>query len=188
MDPVFFATPADFRNWLVVHHQTERELAVGFHKVGTGRACMSWSESVDEALCFGWIDGVRHSIDGQSYRIRFTPRKPTSIWSVVNMKKIAELTRQGRMYPAGLEAFNKRTANKSAVYAYENAEVTFPAGFEAEFRADSEAWAYFQSLAPSYRKPAVNWVMQAKQETTRRKRLLELIADSAAGKNKWKDY
>jgi len=163
-------------------------LLVGFYKINSGKQSMTWSQSVDEALCFGWIDGVRKSIDEDSYQIRFTQRKHTSIWSAVNIKKMKSLIQQGLMQPSGLASFEKRTENKSAIYSYENLEITFSPAFEKQFKADKKAWNYFQSLAPSYRKPSTNWVMSAKQEITRIKRLNELMEDSKAGKNKWKDY
>ncbi len=147
---------------------------------------MNWSQSVDEALCFGWIDGVRKSIDKESYCIRFTPRKNTSIWSAVNIAKIEHLTAQGLMHSAGLDIYEHRTENKSRIYAFENEEVKLTAEFEQQFKQNKIAWAYFQTLAPTYRKPSLNWVMNAKQEATKIKRLSELITDSAAQTNKWK--
>jgi len=188
MVPTFFAKQADFRKWLDKNHKKETELLVGFYKINSGKQSMTWSQSVDEALCFGWIDGVRKSIDEDSYKIRFTQRKHTSIWSAVNIKKMESLIQQGLMQPSGLASFEKRTENKSAIYSYENLEITFSPAFEKQFKADKKAWNYFQSLAPSYRKPSTNWVMSAKQEITRIKRLNELMEDSKAGKNKWKDY
>lgn len=142
---------------------------------------MTWSQSVDEALCFGWIDGVRRSIDADSYCIRFTPRKPKSIWSAVNIQKIADLTRQGLMHPAGVAAYEKLEENKSKIYAYEQKEVGLSDEFEQLFRANEKAWVAFHALPPSYRKTAINWVMSAKQEETRQKRLQELISDSEQG-------
>lgn len=188
MVPTFFAKQADFRKWLDKNHKKETELLVGFYKINSGKQSMTWSQSVDEALCFGWIDGVRKSIDEDTYQIRFTQRKHTSIWSAVNIKKMKSLIQQGLMQPSGLASFEKRTENKSAIYSYENLEITFSPVFEKQFKADKKAWNYFQSLAPSYRKPSTNWVMSAKQEITRIKRLNELMEDSKAGKNKWKDY
>jgi len=188
MAHTFFAKQADFRKWLDKNHKKETELLVGFYKINSGKQSMTWSQSVDEALCFGWIDGVRKSIDEDSYQIRFTQRKHTSIWSAVNIKKMKSLIQQGLMQPSGLASFEKRTENKSAIYSYENLEITFSPAFEKQFKADKKAWNYFQSLAPSYRKPSTNWVMSAKQEITRIKRLNELMEDSKAGKNKWKDY
>jgi uncharacterized protein YdeI (YjbR/CyaY-like superfamily) len=187
MAPIFFAKQSDFRKWLQKNHKKEMELLVGFYKVGSGKPSMTWSQSVDEALCFGWIDGVRKSIDEDSYQIRFTQRKPTSIWSAVNIQKIEVLTRQGLMQPAGVISFEKRTEGKSKIYAFENDEVKLSSAFENLFKTNKKAWDYFQSLAPSYRKPSTNWVMSAKQEATRIKRLNELIADSELLTNKWKD-
>jgi uncharacterized protein YdeI (YjbR/CyaY-like superfamily) len=187
MKPTFFAKQSDFRKWLEKNHKKETELLVGFYKVGSGKQSMTWTQSVDEALCFGWIDGVRKSIDDDSYQIRFTQRKPTSIWSAINIKKVEMLTKQGLMKPAGLASFANRKENKSKIYSYENEELKFPPEFEKQFKSNKNAWNYFQSLAPSYRKVSTHWVMRAKQETTKLKRLNELIADSQAGTNKWKD-
>lgn len=187
MTPTFFAKQSDFRNWLEKNHKKEAELLVGFYKVDSGKHSMTWTQSVDEALCFGWIDGVRKSIDNDSYQIRFTQRKPTSIWSAVNIHKIEVLTKQGLMQPAGLASFKNRKKNKSKIYSYENEEVKFSPELKKQFKENKNAWDYFQSLAPSYRKPSTNWVMSAKQETTKLNRLNELIADSQAGTNKWKD-
>jgi len=185
--PTFFAKQSDFRKWLQKNHKRETELLVGFYKVGSGMASMTWSQSVDEALCFGWIDGVRKSIDKDSYQIRFTRRKPTSIWSAINISKIEELTKQGLMKPAGLASFENRQESKSKIYAYENAEVKLSTEFEKLFKANKKAWEYFQSLAPSYKKLSTHWVMRAKQDTTKIKRLKELIEDSEKGTNQWKD-
>ena len=187
MNPKFFAKQSDFRKWLEKNHEKESELIVGYYKVASGKPSMSWSQSVDEALCFGWIDGVRNSIDMDSYQIRFTKRKPSSIWSSVNIQKIEALTKKGLMYPAGLVCFEKRKENSSGIYSYEIGEVKFSPVFEKQFKANKKAWTYFQGLAPSYRKPSTNWVMSAKQEATQLKRLNELIEDSSAGTNKWKD-
>ena len=148
---------------------------------------MTWPQSVDEALCFGWIDGVRKSIDKDSYQIRFTQRKPTSIWSANNIKKMEELTKQRLMQSAGLASFEKRTESKSRIYSYEKEEAELTPDFKKQFKANKKAWDYFQSLAPSYKKVSAHWVMRAKQETTRIKRLNQLISDSAAGTNQWKD-
>ena len=187
MAPTFFAKQSDFRKWLQKNHKKETELLVGFYKVGSGKPSLTWSQSVDEALCFGWIDGVRKSIDKDSYQIRFTQRKPTSIWSAINIKKIGELTKQGLMQAAGHASFEKRIESKSKIYSYEKDEAKFNRDFQKHFKANKKAWKYFQSIAPSYRKVSTHWVMSAKQESTKRKRLNELIADSAAGTNKWKD-
>src|SRR6187399_1566397 len=185
--PTFFAKQSDFRKWLLKNHKKETALLVGFYKVDSGKSSMTWSQSVDEALCFGWIDGVRKSIDKDSYQIRFTPRKSTSNWSAVNIRKIEELTKQGLMQPAGLASFENRLESKSRIYSYEKEEVELTPNFKKHFKADKKAWDYFQSLAPSYRKVSTHWVMNAKQETTRIKRLNQLISESAAGTNQWKD-
>jgi len=185
--PTFFAKQSDFRKWLQKNHKKETELLVGFNKVGSGKPSMTWSQSVDEALCFGWIDAVRKSIDKDSYQIRFTQRKPTSIWSANNIKKIEELTKQRLMQPAGLASFKKRIESKSKIYSYEKDKVKFTLNFKKLFKANKKAWDYFQSLAPSYRKVSTHWVMSAKQETTQIKRLNQLISESAAGTNQWKD-
>lgn len=181
MIPTFFSTQEEFRKWLAENHDKETELLVGYYKVGSGKPSMTWSQSVDEALCFGWIDGVRRSIDADSYCIRFTPRKAKSIWSAVNIQKIEDLTRQGLMHSAGLTAFEKRQESKSKIYAYEQKEVSLSDEFEHAFRVNEKAWANFQAMPPSYRKTAVNWVMSAKQNETARKRFQELISDSALG-------
>jgi uncharacterized protein YdeI (YjbR/CyaY-like superfamily) len=185
--PTFFSKQSDFRKWLQKNHEKETELLVGFYKVGSGKSSMTWSHSVDEALCFGWIDGVRKSIDKDSYQIRFTQRKSTSIWSAINIKKIEELTKQGYMQPAGLMSFEKRTESKSKIYSYEKDEVELTQTFKKQFKENKKAWDYFQSLAPSYRKVSAHWVMSAKQEMTQIKRLNQLISDSAAGTNQWRD-
>ena len=183
MEPVFFATPAEFRAWLEAHHASETELLVGFHKKGTGMPSITWPESVDEALCFGWIDGVRRSLGAESYTIRFTPRKARSVWSNVNIRRAGELIAEGRMTPAGLRAFEARTGERSGVYSFEQedqAKVVLTPEMEARFRADAVAWEYFQSRPPWYRRTATWWVISAKKEETREKRIATLIADSAA--------
>ena len=178
-EPAFFATPAAFRTWLEAHHDTAAELWVGFHRKGSGRPSITWPEAVDEALCVGWIDGVRRRVDEASYVIRFTPRRPRSTWSAVNLGRVAELTREGRMRPAGLAAFEAR----SGTYDYEQREAAaLDAAAEARFRARPEAWEFFQSRTPSYRKMMAWWVVSAKREETRRRRLDTLIEESAAGR------
>jgi uncharacterized protein YdeI (YjbR/CyaY-like superfamily) len=178
MKPLFFASSTDFRNWLMENHQKETELVVGFYKVGSGKPSMTWSQSVDEALCFGWIDGIRRSIDKDSYCIRFTQRKPTSNWSAINIRKIEELTRQGLMQPAGLESYQLRKEDKSRIYTYENKPVKLAEPFEERFKANKNAWVFFTSQAPSYQKTIMYWVMSAKQTSTQLKRLEKLIAES----------
>jgi len=182
MEPVFFASPAEFRAWLEAHHADTPELLVGFHKRHTGTPSLTWAESVDQALCFGWIDGVRRSADGDRYTIRFTPRKSGSIWSAVNIARVGELTALGLMRPAGLAAFERRVEAKSKIYAYEQANHALDAADEAAFRANAPAWAFFESQAPSYRRTAIWWVASAKRDETRRKRLATLIEDSANGR------
>ncbi|MEI7725427.1 MAG: YdeI/OmpD-associated family protein [Bacteroidota bacterium] len=181
VQPVFFSTQSEFRNWLTQNHEKATELFVGYYKVGSGKPSMTWSESVDQALCFGWIDGVRKSIDHESYFIRFTPRKPKSIWSAINIKKIEVLTAQGLMKPSGLAAFRLREESKSKIYTYENEEVLLSDQYEKSFKKNLKAWSWFQTMPRSYKKPAINWVMSARQEATREKRLTELIRDSEAG-------
>jgi uncharacterized protein YdeI (YjbR/CyaY-like superfamily) len=179
--PTFFATPAHFRTWLETHHATKKELLVGFHKKGSGKPSITWPESVDEALCFGWIDGVRHSLGADAYTIRFTPRRPTSIWSAINVDKVAELTRLGKMREAGLRAFALRTAAKTGVYSFERHEAAkFTSRQEKILRANAKAAAFFYAQPPGYRRIATHWVVSAKQEQTRERRLALLIADSAA--------
>ena len=185
--PTFFAKQSDFRKWLQKNHKKETELLVGFYKVDSGKPSMTWSQSVDEALCFGWIDGVRKSIDKDSYQIRFTQRKPTSIWSANNIRKIESLTKQKLMQPAGLASFEKKIESKSKIYSYEKEGEELTPDFKKQFKANKKAWDYFQSLAPSYRKVSTHWVMSAIQGPTQIKRLNQLISDSAAGTNQWKD-
>lgn len=176
--PIFFADQSLFRQWLETHYQTDSELLVGFYKVGSGKPSMTWPESVDQALCFGWIDGVRKSIDEDSYSIRFTPRKPTSIWSAVNIDKVAKLTAAGLMLPAGTEAFKRRKTEKSRVYSFENAAKQLSEPLEKQFKADPQAWEFFTNQAPSYQKTIIHWIMSAKQETTQLTRLQKAIAES----------
>jgi len=183
MAPTFFATPAELRDWLEGHHADVAELLVGFHKRGSGRPSITWQESVDEALCFGWIDGVRRSIDGESYSIRFTPRQKRSIWSAVNIKRAEELIAEGRMTPAGRAAFEARTEDRSRVYSHErSAAAELEPEQQARFEADAAAWAWFQSRPPFYRRQALHWVTSAKRAETRERRLATLIEDSAAGR------
>ncbi|MDB5127646.1 MAG: bacteriocin-protection protein, partial [Mucilaginibacter sp.] len=166
MEPRFFNTPADFRAWLQQHAHRETELLVGFYKIGSGKPSITWSQSVDEALCFGWIDGVRKSIDEESYTIRFTPRKATSIWSAVNIKKIAELTEKGLMQPAGIAAYAKRQESRSAIYSFENEAKELKPEYERQLKANKKAWEFFESQAPWYKKVSIHRIMTAKQEKT----------------------
>ena len=178
MKPQFFQTQTDFRKWLEENHASKSELIVGFYKVGTGKASMNWSEAVDQALCFGWIDGVRRRVDEESYSNRFTPRRPNSNWSAVNIAKVAELTEKGLMMPAGIAAFEKRKENKSRVYVYENEAKQFSVEFEKRFKKNKKAWEFFGSQANWYKKHMTGWVMSAKQEATRERRLEKLIGES----------
>jgi uncharacterized protein YdeI (YjbR/CyaY-like superfamily) len=183
VEPTFFATPDEFRAWLEAHHETESELLVGFHKKGSGRPSITWPQSVDQALCFGWIDGVRRSIDADSYSIRFTPRQARSTWSAVNVKRVGELTAEGLMQPAGLAAFERRTDDRTGIYSHERRkEAKLEPEQERAFKADEQAWAWFQAQPPWYRRTATHWVVSAKREATRQRRLEQLIADSAAGR------
>ena len=180
MEPVFFSSSLEFRKWLEENHQTENEILVGYHKVATGKLSMSWSQSVDEAICFGWIDGIRRSFNSDAYTIRFTPRKPKSIWSAVNIKKVEALTGKGLMQTAGIAAYEKREAHRSAVYAFENELTVLPPHYEEKFKPQTFAWDWFEKQAAGYKKIALHWVMSAKQEVTRNARMETLINDSAA--------
>ena len=178
-DPRFFSSAAEWRAWLEKNHDRADELVVGFWKKATGKPSMTWSESVDEALCFGWIDAIRRRIDDDSYSIRFTRRKPTSNWSAVNVAKMAQLEADGRMTDAGRAAFAHRREDRTGIYSYEQGgDVAFD---DADRRADKAAWAYWSAAAPSYRKVVMHWVTSAKRPETRAKRMAELVADCAAG-------
>jgi uncharacterized protein YdeI (YjbR/CyaY-like superfamily) len=181
--PMFFATPADFRAWLEQHHAEFGELWVGFHKRDSAKPSITWPESVDCALCFGWIDGVRKSLGKSSYMIRFTPRKSTSTWSAINISKVQELTKHGLMHAAGLAAFEKRSDRKSEIYAYEQRKAAeLDSKSEKQFRANKKAWEFFQSQPPWYRRTATYWVINAKREETKQKRLATLFNDCAHGR------
>ncbi|MEZ4656283.1 MAG: YdeI/OmpD-associated family protein [Caldilineaceae bacterium] len=183
MQPTFFATPDDFRAWLLGNHDQAQELWVGYYKKATGKPTITWAESVAQALCFGWIDGLRRSVDDESYMIRFTPRRPTSRWSQVNLDTVAELTAQGLMHPAGLSVFAQRRQDEDGSYSYADRQAaTLEPAQEAHFRAHAAAWEFFQAQPPSYRGPAIWWVISAKQESTRQRRLNTLIEDSANGR------
>jgi Uncharacterized protein conserved in bacteria len=182
MKPIFFKKQSDLRKWFEKNADTATSLLVGFYRVATGKPSITWSQSVDEALCFGWIDSIRNSIDEESYSIRFTPRKPNSIWSAVNIKKVEELKKLGLMKPKGLELFNMMDKNKLKTYSFERSIVELSPELEKKFKANKKAWKFFQSMPPSYRKPVTNWVMTAKQEETRLRRLSTLIKDSEEGR------
>jgi uncharacterized protein YdeI (YjbR/CyaY-like superfamily) len=180
--PRFFASASELREWFEAHHSEATELIVGFHKRGSGNGGITWSEAVDEALCVGWIDGVRRRIDDASYEIRFSPRKAGSIWSAVNIAKVAALREQGRMGPEGLAAFERRTEAKSRIYSHErSADAELEAAEQVEL--ESDGWAYFQGRPPSYRRAALNWIVSAKRPETRARRLAALVADNAAGRD-----
>ena len=182
MNPKFFKTPSAFRKWLEAHHATSKELWVGFYKKGSGKPSITWPESVDEALCFGWIDGIRKSIDEESYMIRFTPRKPSSVWSAVNIRNVEKLIKENRMQPAGLKAFAARKENRSGIYSYEQRSAELVEPYQAKLKRNKAAWKFFQSQPAWYRKVANWWVVSAKRDETRLKRLDQLIEDSAQGR------
>jgi uncharacterized protein YdeI (YjbR/CyaY-like superfamily) len=180
-EPTYFETPTDLRDWFAENHESAAELWVGFRRKASGLRSITWPESVDEALCVGWIDGVRKGVDETSYKIRFTPRKPTSNWSSVNIARVAVLTRDGRMRPRGLAAFERRSEKRSGIYSYEQRRsARLEPAQERLFKANAAAWAFFQAQPAGYRKTATWWVVSAKREATREKRLATLIDDSAS--------
>ncbi len=182
MSPTYFPTPAAWRAWLERHHAGAKEVLVGFYKRGSGHPGITWPESVDAALCFGWIDGHRKSVDGERYTIRFTPRKPGSVWSSVNVRRVRELTRQGRMTPAGRAAFRKRAAHKTGIYGHEQRDTArLKRAEQGLLRANAAAWADWQRRPPSYRKGALWWIVSAKKPETRARRLAVLIDCGARG-------
>jgi uncharacterized protein YdeI (YjbR/CyaY-like superfamily) len=183
MDPIFFEKPAELRAWLEKNHETQMELIVGAYRKATGKPSLTWPQIVDEALCFGWIDGIRRGIDDESWSIRLTPRKPTSNWSSANIRRVAELEEEGRMTAAGRAAFERRREDRSGIYSYERREqARLDREQEREFKANVEAYAFFQSQPPGYRRTAIHWVVSAKREETRSRRLATLIEDSASGR------
>lgn len=182
MKTLFFPTPADLGKWFRRNHATAQELWVGFHKVGSGKPSITWPESVDEALCVGWIDGIRKTIDDQSYKIRFTPRKKVSTWSNVNIRRVKVLIEEKRMQPAGLKAFEARRENRSGIYAYEQRSREFDEPYLGLIKEDKAAWTFFQAQSPSYRRTLIWYVVSAKQEETRLKRLKRLIEACAGGR------
>lgn len=180
--PRFFATQAAWRAWLAKHHASADVLWVGFRRVGTGEPSITWPQSVDEALCFGWIDGLRKSLDPASYVIRFTPRKSSSNWSAINVRRIAELERAGLVAEAGRRAFAARREERTAIYTYEKRPIDLPAEHAKVLRANAAAWRWWNDQAPSYRKSATWWIVSAKQEATRERRLTQLVACCAEGR------
>lgn len=182
-EPIFFPTPVAFRNWLKKNHATCREQWIGFYRKASGRPSITWPESVDEALCVGWIDGLRKTIDAESYKIRFTPRKKESNWSAVNIGRVKELTKQGRMRPAGLAAFALRQEAKSGIYAYENRKTAvLDKADEKRFRSNTRAWEFFQRQPTGYRQNVTWYLVTAKKAETRQRRLEQVIARSEAGR------
>lgn len=183
MKPTFFPTAQHFRTWLTRHHRTKTELLVGFYKVESGRPGITWPESVDQALCFGWIDGVRRRLDDASYTIRFTPRRLRSAWSTINIRRVAVLKRLGLMQPAGLEAHRRRTEENSRTYSYEQRySARLEQAHQRKLESNQKAWTFFRAQAPSYRQTAIYWVVSAKREETKLKRLARLIECSAGGR------
>jgi uncharacterized protein YdeI (YjbR/CyaY-like superfamily) len=179
---VFFKTAAEFRRWLSAHHATERELLVGFYKKASGRPGISYKEAVDEALCFGWIDGIKNRVDDQRYTHRFTPRTAGSTWSLINANRVKELIALGRMARAGLDAFERRDPKKTGIYSFEQRPSTFDSALERAFRRNTAAWTFFTAQPPGYRRLMTFYVMSAKQQETRERRLAVLVKSSAEGK------
>jgi uncharacterized protein YdeI (YjbR/CyaY-like superfamily) len=178
----FFKSPKDFRKWLKKNHSSKQELWVGYHKKNSGQPSMTWPESVDEALCFGWIDGIRKSVDDFRYTIRFTPRRRGSIWSSINIKRAQELIDKGLLYPAGMAAFNARKENRSGIYSYEQRSATLDGQYETRLKQNKAACDFFYAQSPSYRKAIGWWIVSAKQKATRLRRLEKLIRESEKGK------
>jgi uncharacterized protein YdeI (YjbR/CyaY-like superfamily) len=182
--PIFFKSPQEFYDWLEEHHETEDEVYVGLWKKGTGKPSMTWSEAVDQALCFGWIDGRANRIDDDSWMQRFTPRRPGSNWSKINIEKVAKLKEDGLMRPAGLKAFEARTEARTGVYSFEQREdAKLTEEFEERLRDNPAAREYWETRPPGYRRTATHWVMSAKREETRERRMNQLIEDCASGQH-----
>jgi len=182
MKVTFFRSPSDLRKWFEKHHATVRELLVGYYKKSSGKPSITWPESVDEALCVGWIDGIRRSVDESRYTIRFTPRKPRSIWSAVNIRRARALDAEQRMQPAGLAAFAARRENRSGIYSYEQRQAELEEPYAGILRENRAAWAFFRAQPPGFRKQVIWWVVSARKEETRLKRLKKLVDESARGK------
>jgi uncharacterized protein YdeI (YjbR/CyaY-like superfamily) len=178
LKPIFFKTQKSFRKWFEKNHDKKKELLAGFYRKSSGRKSITWPESVDEALCFGWIDSIRRGIDNDSYTIRFTPRKSKSIWSALNLKHFERLNKLGLIHPAGLKAFQQHDEKRSRLYSYENKDKKLSSEYEKKFKSNKKAWSFFTSRAPWYQRTASHWVIRAKQEATRLKRLETLIIDS----------
>lgn len=178
----YFKSAADFRVWLEANHASTRELWIGFYKKGSGKIGITYAEALDEALCFGWIDGIKKRVDEFSYTHRFTPRKPKSIWSLINIGHVKRLTKAGRMMPSGEKAFAARTAARSGGYSFENIPRELSPEYQRQFKSDKAAWEFFQQQPPGYRRLASFGVMSAKQEETRQRRLAQLMSDSKQGR------
>jgi len=181
MKPRFFANQTQFHSWLVKNHDSQKELLIGFHKKSSGKKSITYPEALDEALCFGWIDGVRKTVDEDSYTIRFTPRKPKSIWSLVNVRHVERLKKEGRMQASGLTAFDARDPKRTGIYSFENRPRELSRVYQKILRANKQAWEFFNAQAPFYKRTIAFWVMSAKKEETRLSRLNRLIEDSARG-------
>jgi uncharacterized protein YdeI (YjbR/CyaY-like superfamily) len=181
MKPTFFKSQKDWRHWLEKNHEQKDELIVGYYKVKSGIESINWPQSVDEALCFGWIDGIRRSIDENSYCIRFTPRRKNSNWSAVNIKRINELIKLDLVHTSGLQVFQNRDSKKDEPYSYEKAQILFSKEYESILKANKKAWVYFQTLSPYIKKQSTGWVMSAKREDTRMRRLDVLISSAEKG-------
>jgi uncharacterized protein YdeI (YjbR/CyaY-like superfamily) len=175
MKPRFFSSPEKFREWLERNHASSSELLLGFHKKSSGKKSITYPEALDEALCYGWIDGVRKNLDETSYTIRFTPRKARSIWSLVNVRHVERLTKEGRMQPAGIEAYERRDPKRTGIYAFENRPRQFSPEFEKAFRKNKTAWNFFEAQPAGYKRVIVFWIMEAKKEETRLKRFKQLV-------------
>ena len=181
MKPRFFSSPDQFRTWLERNHDRETELLVGFHKKSSGKKSITYAEALDEALCFGWIDGVRKNVDETSYTIRFTPRKSRSIWSLVNVNHVERLKKEGRMQPPGLEAYDRRDPKRTGIYAFENRPRELSPAYEKMFRQNAKAWKFFEQEPPGLKRTIIFWVMGAKKEETQLRRLKQLIESSEQG-------
>jgi uncharacterized protein YdeI (YjbR/CyaY-like superfamily) len=181
VEPIFFETSAEFRRWLTKHHASETELLVGFYRKDTGLGGITYAEALDEALCFGWIDGIKKKLNDVSYTHRFTPRKTRSIWSLVNIKHAERLIAADRMMPAGIRAYEAREVERTGVYSFEQKDHAFDIALEKKFRANKRAWKFWEVQPPGYRRLSIHWVMSAKQVETRERRLAQLIADSSNG-------
>lgn len=181
MKPKFFSEPAQFRQWLEQNHDRATELMVGFHKKSSGKKSITYAEALDEALCYGWIDGVRRNLNETSYEQRFSPRKPKSIWSLINVRHVERLMKEGRMRPPGLEAFARRDPKRTGIYSFENAPKQLSAAYEKRFRQNKAAWQFFEKLPAFLKRTIIHWVMSAKKEETHIRRLEQLIESSAKG-------